>query len=42
MGVKKTAKKVYYRDDDFLIKIGNKIRNFRVSKELTQMDLAFK
>ena len=40
--MKKKANKVYYRDDDFLIKIGNKIRDLRVSKELTQMDLAFK
>jgi transcriptional regulator with XRE-family HTH domain len=40
--VKKKAKKVYYREDDFLIKIGNKIRDLRISKEMTQMELAFK
>jgi transcriptional regulator with XRE-family HTH domain len=37
--VKKKAKKVYYREDDFLIKIGNKIRDLRISKEMTQMEL---
>jgi transcriptional regulator with XRE-family HTH domain len=40
--VKKKAKKVYYRDDDFLIKIGNKIRDLRPAKDMTQMELAFK
>ena len=40
--MKKKAKKVYYRDDDFLIKIGNKIRDLRTAKGMTQMELAFK
>jgi transcriptional regulator with XRE-family HTH domain len=40
--VKKKANKVYYRDDDFLIKIENKIRDLGVSRGLRQMDLAFK
>jgi transcriptional regulator with XRE-family HTH domain len=40
--VKKKAKKVYYRNDDFLIKIGNKIRDLRTAKDMTQMELAFK
>jgi transcriptional regulator with XRE-family HTH domain len=40
--VKKQSKRVYYRDDDFLKKIGNKIRDLRTSKGMTQMDLAFK
>jgi len=40
--VKKDGQKGIIRDDDFLIKIGNKIRDSLVSKGLTQMDLAFK
>ena len=40
--MKKKAKKVYYRDDDLLIKIGNKIRDIRTAKGMTQMELAFK
>lgn len=40
--MKKQSKRVYYRDDDFLKKIGNKIRDLRTSKGMTQMDLAFK
>ena len=40
--MKKRAKKVYYRDDDFLIKIGNKIRDLHTAKDMTQMELAFK
>ena len=40
--MKKKAKKVYYRDDDFLTKIGNRIRDLRTAKGMTQMELAFK
>ena len=32
----------YYRQDDFLKKMGEKIRSVRIEKGLTQMDLAFK
>lgn len=32
----------YYRQDDFLKKMGDKIRAVRIEKGLTQMDLAFK
>jgi len=40
--VKKQSRRIYYRDDAFLKKIGEKIRHLRLSKGLTQMDLAFK
>jgi transcriptional regulator with XRE-family HTH domain len=40
--VKKQIKKKYYRDDIFLKEIGNKVRELRLAKGLTQMDLAFK
>ncbi len=40
--MKKQPKKAYYRDDEFLLKIGNKIRDLRISNGMTQMDLAFK
>lgn len=40
--MKKQSKRAYYRDDDFLIKIGNKVRDLRILKGMTQMDLAFK
>jgi transcriptional regulator with XRE-family HTH domain len=40
--VKKQPKKVYYRNDDFLKKIGDRVRELRLAKGLTQMDLAFK
>jgi transcriptional regulator with XRE-family HTH domain len=40
--VKKQTKRIYYRDDIFLKKIGERVRELRVAKGLTQMDLAFK
>jgi transcriptional regulator with XRE-family HTH domain len=38
----KKQKKRYYRDDDFLAKVGVRIREIRTSQGLTQTDLAFK
>jgi ribosome-binding protein aMBF1 (putative translation factor) len=38
---KKETKK-YYRDDEFLRKVGQKIRAIRLSKGITQTELAFK
>ena len=38
----KTNRKPYYRDDVFLKEVGSKIRENRIKKGLTQMDLAFK
>jgi len=38
----KQQKKRYYRDDDFLAQIGQKIRDIRTSQGLTQTDLAFR
>ena len=32
----------YYRQDDFLKKVGEKVRSVRTEKGLTQSDLAFK
>lgn len=32
----------YYRQDDFLKKVGEKVRSARIEKGLTQTDLAFK
>jgi transcriptional regulator with XRE-family HTH domain len=40
--VKKRIKRVYYRDDAFLQKIGERVRELRVAQGMTQMDLAFK
>lgn len=40
--MKKSTRKPYYRDDDFLLKIGEKVRSIRLDKGLTQMELAFK
>ena len=40
--MRKSTKKGYYRDDDFLLKLGQKIRNLRTQKGLTQVELAFK
>ncbi len=37
----KKASKTYYRDEVFLKKIGGKIRELRLKKGLTQMELAF-
>ena len=35
-------RKPYYRDDQFLIKIGQKVRSIRLKRGLTQTELAFK
>ena len=40
--MKRKAKRKYYRDDNFLLEIGKKIRELRLQQGLTQMDLAFK
>ena len=40
--MKKQSKRIYFRDDEFLLKIGSRIRELRISKGMTQMDLAFK
>ncbi|HUZ59902.1 MAG TPA: helix-turn-helix transcriptional regulator [Hanamia sp.] len=40
--MKNELKRIYYRDDEFLKQIGDKIRELRISKDMTQMDLAFK
>jgi transcriptional regulator with XRE-family HTH domain len=40
--VKKQPKRAYYRDDAFLLKIGERIRGLRLKKGLTQHDLAFR
>lgn len=40
--VNKPVKRTYYRDDDFLRKMGEKIRQLRTDKGLTQVDLAFR
>jgi transcriptional regulator with XRE-family HTH domain len=40
--VKRAPKKAYYRDDAFLKAIGEKVRELRLVKGMTQMDLAFK
>jgi transcriptional regulator with XRE-family HTH domain len=37
----KQERKKYYRDDDFLRKVGARIRMLRLNKGLTQMELAF-
>lgn len=39
--MKKETKK-YYRDDEFLRNVGQKIRAIRLSKGITQTELAFK
>ena len=39
--MKKAAKK-YYRDDEFLLHVGQRIRAIRIKKGLTQTELAFK
>jgi transcriptional regulator with XRE-family HTH domain len=38
----KKQKKRYYRDDDFLTKVGQRIRAIRTTQGLTQTDLAFR
>ena len=40
--MKKRAKRTYFRDDAFLKEIGAKVRELRLSKGITQTDLAFK
>jgi transcriptional regulator with XRE-family HTH domain len=40
--VKKQSRKVYFRDDVFLKKLGDNIRKIRLENGLTQMELAFK
>jgi len=40
--VKKSTRKPYFRDDKFLLQIGEKVRLIRLEKGLTQMELAFK
>lgn len=40
--MEKTPRKPYYRDDDFLLQIGKKVRRIRMEKGLSQMELAFK
>jgi len=40
--VKKNTRKPYYRDDEFLKKIGEKVRFLRQEAGLSQMDLAFR
>ena len=39
--MKTVKRKGYYRDDIFLKKVGEKVRQLRLEKGLTQMDLAF-
>lgn len=40
--MKKSSRKPYYRDEEFLKEIGDRIRKYRIKAGLTQMDLAFK
>ncbi len=40
--MEKKVRKAYYRDDEFLRKIGEKVRALRLKQDLTQMELAFK
>jgi transcriptional regulator with XRE-family HTH domain len=40
--VRGTRKRTYYRDDKFLAEIGARVRELRLSKGMTQTDLAFK
>ena len=39
--MKTPKRKGYYRNDEFLKEIGDKVRQLRLEKGLTQMDLAF-
>lgn len=39
--MQKRIRRAYYRDDDFLRKIGENVRALRLSQGLTQMELAF-
>jgi transcriptional regulator with XRE-family HTH domain len=36
------GRKKYYRDDEFLKNVGDRIRQLRLERGLTQMELAFK
>jgi len=40
--VSEKKRKQYFRDDEFLQKIGENIRTMRLEQGMTQMDLAFK
>jgi transcriptional regulator with XRE-family HTH domain len=40
--VRQPLRKTYHRDDEFLRKIGEKVRALRLEKGLTQMELAFR
>ena len=40
--MKGKARRTYYRDESFLKEVGNKIRQLRLQKGLTQMELAFR
>jgi transcriptional regulator with XRE-family HTH domain len=40
--VNKTPRKPYYRDDEFLKRIGENVRSIRLTQGLSQTDLAFK
>ncbi len=40
--MKKSSRKPYYRDEEFLRGIGERIRKCRINAGLTQMDLAFR
>jgi transcriptional regulator with XRE-family HTH domain len=40
--VRGIRKRTYYRDDKFLSQIGERIRELRLQKGMTQTDLAFK
>ncbi len=40
--MKTNTRKAYYRDDEFLKKIGEKVRFLRQEAGLSQMDLAFR
>jgi transcriptional regulator with XRE-family HTH domain len=40
--VNKAKRKPYYRDDEFLKRIGEKVRSIRQTQGLSQTDLAFK
>jgi transcriptional regulator with XRE-family HTH domain len=40
--VNKAKRKPYYRDDEFLKRIGENVRSIRLTQGLSQTDLAFK
>lgn len=39
--MKKKSRRKYYRDKNFLVKIGRRIRRYRLAQEMTQTHLAF-